>query len=208
MLLTLTVIGRPILRLVIIWALFLSVALLVACSSSGVSVDGEECGRDIDIAGYRLGPGDQVRALFAVYREGGPVMPLAGEIAVDGEGILAVPLVGEIKVDGLTAREVEDQIEGALKAGGYLVDPQVGIEVITPFHMLGAVANPGEYEYESGMTVARAASIAGGLIADRFTYRADQDDIVIERAGCRFAAELTTPVLPGDVITVPGERFF
>jgi protein involved in polysaccharide export with SLBB domain len=189
--------------------LFLSVALLVACSSSGVSVDGEECGRDIDITGYRLGPGDQVRVtLFPVYREGGPVMPLAGEIAIDGEGILAVPLLGETTVDGLTAREVEDQIEGALKAGGYLVDPQVCIEVITPFHMLGAVANPGEYEYESGMTVAKAASIAGGFIARGFTYRADQDDIVIERAGCRFAAELTTPVLPGDVITVSGERWF
>jgi hypothetical protein len=33
--------------------------------------------------------------------------------------------------------------------------------------------------------------------------------IEIERAGCRFAAELTTPVLPDDVITVSvGERFF
>jgi protein involved in polysaccharide export with SLBB domain len=171
MLLTLTVIGRPILRLAIVWALLLSVALLAACSSSGVSADGEECGRDIDITGYRLGPGDQVRVtLFPVYREGGPVMPLASEIAVDGEGILAIPVFGKVAAAGLTAREVEDQIERALKYGGYLVDPQVGIEVITPFHMLGAVANPGEYEYERGMTVSKAALIAGGF---RFTYRAD-----------------------------------
>jgi protein involved in polysaccharide export with SLBB domain len=196
------VIVRLTLRLASAWALLLSVALLVACSSSGVSVDGGECGSDSDIAGYRLGPGDQVRVTVIRHED------LLGEFEIDGEGILAVPLFGEITVDGLTAREVEDQIEGALKAGGYLVDPQVGIEVITPFYMLGAVANPGEYEYESGMTVARAASIAGGFIAGEFTYRADQEDIVIERAGCRFAAELTTPVLPDDVITVVGERFF
>ena len=55
-----------------------------------------------------------------------------------------------------------------------------------------------------GLNVARA--LAGG-----FTYRADQDDIIITRGGSEGrkidAVKIDTPVLPGDIVEVT-ERFF
>ena len=47
-----------------------------------------------------------------------------------------------------------------------------------PFYIIGEVNNPGSYQYVNGMTVINAVALAGG-----FTYRADQDDIMITRGG-------------------------
>ena len=100
---------------------------------------------------------------------------LSGEFQLDGAGAFAMPLVGEIQGGGMDARQLESEIETRLKDGGYLVNPQVGIEVLNyrPFYIIGEVNNPGSYQYVNGMTVINAVALAGG-----FTYRADQDDIV------------------------------
>jgi polysaccharide biosynthesis/export protein VpsN len=154
-----------------------------------------------DIASYKLGAGDALRV--TVFRH----PDLSGEFRLDGEGNFAMPLVGEIRGGGRTSRQVENEVELALKSGGYLVDPQVSIEVLNyrPFYIIGEVNNPGSFEYVNGMTVINAVALAGG-----FTYRADQDDIVISRGGSsgpEVAAAPDTQVLPGDIIEVQ-ERFF
>jgi protein involved in polysaccharide export with SLBB domain len=148
--------------------------------------------------GYRLGPQDRVR--MTVYRQ----PELSGQFALDGEGYMAVPLVGEILADRLTTRQLEDEIELRLKSGGYLVDPQVGVALLTyrPFYVLGEIANPGSYEYRDGMTVINAVALAGG-----YSYRADAGDIIIERGACQMATMADTVVQPGDIIKVP-ERYF
>jgi polysaccharide biosynthesis/export protein VpsN len=132
---------------------------------------------------------------------------LSGEFQLDGGGSFAMPLVGEIQGGGLSARRLETEIEKRLKDGGYLVNPQVGIEVLNyrPFYIIGEVNNPGSYQYVNGMTVINAVALAGG-----FTYRADQDDILINRGGSQgteVEGLLDTEVLPGDIINVT-ERFF
>jgi polysaccharide biosynthesis/export protein VpsN len=154
-----------------------------------------------DIASYKLGAGDALRV--TVFRH----PDLSGEFRLDGEGNFAMPLVGEIRGGGRTSRQVENEVELALKSGGYLVDPQVSIEVLNyrPFYIIGEVNNPGSFEYVNGMTVINAVALAGG-----FTYRADQDDIVISRGGSsgpEVEAAPDTQVLPGDIIEVQ-ERFF
>jgi protein involved in polysaccharide export with SLBB domain len=154
------------------------------------------------VAGYRLGPGERIR--LTVFRHA----DLSGEFQLDGEGFLAMPLVGEILGAGLTARELESAIESRLKEGGYLVSPQVSLEVLNyrPFYIIGEVNNPGSYQYVNGMTVINAVALAGG-----FTYRADQDDIIITRGGSEGRkiddVRVDTPVLPGDIVEVT-ERFF
>jgi protein involved in polysaccharide export with SLBB domain len=147
---------------------------------------------------YALGPGDATR--ITVFRN----PELSGEFTVDGQGSLALPLGGDIMAKGLSVRQLEDQIETRFKEGGFLVNPQVSVQVLTyrPFYILGEVNQPGEYEYTNGMTVTNAVAMAGG-----FTYRADHDDITIERGDCAISAGVTSPVLPGEVITVH-ERFF
>ncbi len=195
-------------------ALILLAGALAACSDPAAPVvpaaatDGGEAvviavanGGEASVAGYRLGPGDQVR--LTVFRH----EDLSGQLEIDGEGFLAMPLVGEILSAGLTARQLESEIESRLRGGGYLVSPQVSIEVLNyrPFYIIGEVNNPGSYQYVNGMTVSNAVALAGG-----FSYRADQDDISISRGGSegpRIDAMVDAAVLPGDIIEVP-ERFF
>ncbi|MEM7025625.1 MAG: polysaccharide biosynthesis/export family protein [Pseudomonadota bacterium] len=164
-------------------------------------MDADTAGGTSGVSGYQLGPGDQVRV--TVFRHD----DLSGEFPMDGEGYFAMPLVGEILGGGLTARQLENEIEVRLKEGGFLVNPQVGVEVLNyrPFYIIGEVNNPGSYQYVSGMTVINAVALAGG-----FTYRADKGDILINRggsAGPELEGLPDTEILPGDIINVT-ERFF
>jgi protein involved in polysaccharide export with SLBB domain len=195
-------------RMITLFGLVLAVGLAAGCSSSSPPLAIPEAagagagGAPIDdISGYKLGPGDALRVTVFRHED------LSGEFSLDGEGYFALPLVGEILAGGRTARQVESEVEVALKSGGYLVDPQVSIEVLNyrPFYIIGEVNNPGSFEYVSGMTVINAVALAGG-----YTYRADQDDIIISRGGSngpRIEALPDTEVLPGDIIEVT-ERFF
>ena len=152
-----------------------------------------------DIAtGYGLGAGDRVRV--TVFRH----PDLSGEFQIDGGGSLALPLVGDIDAAGLNSRQLEQRIGDRLKEESYLVEPRVAVEVLTyrPFYILGEVNRPGEYEYTNNMTVTNAVAVAGG-----YTYRADSSDMLIRRGDCVVPADVTTKVLPGEVVIVP-ERFF
>jgi protein involved in polysaccharide export with SLBB domain len=198
-------------QIMMLLGLVLGVALIGGCSSSspptpveaaatpgGATAQGAALG---DINSYRLGPGDALRVTVFRHED------LSGEFRLDGDGYFALPLVGEILGGGRTSRQLENEIEGALKSGGYLVEPQVSIQVLNyrPFYIIGEVNNPGSFEYVNGMTVINAVALAGG-----FTYRADQDDIVISRGGSsgpELEAAPDTEVLPGDIIEVQ-ERFF
>jgi protein involved in polysaccharide export with SLBB domain len=178
-----------------------SVVPAAAPGGGEAAVTAIEAGGEVGVAGYRLGPGDQVR--LTVFRH----EDLSGQFEVDGEGFFALPLVGEILSAGMTARELEGEIESRLKGGGYLVSPQVSIEVLNyrPFYIVGEINNPGSYQYVSGMTVTNAVALAGG-----FSYRAAEDAISIRRGGSaarQIDAHLDSGVLPGDIIKVP-ERFF
>ncbi|HLT01930.1 MAG TPA: polysaccharide biosynthesis/export family protein [Geminicoccaceae bacterium] len=196
-------------QITVLLGLALSVALIGGCSSSrpapveaAAAAAATGGGEPIeDISSYRLGPGDALRVTVFRHED------LSGEFTLDGDGYFAMPLVGEVLGGGRTARQLESDIEEALKSGGYLVEPQVSIEVLNyrPFYIIGEVNNPGSFEYVNGMTVINAVALAGG-----FTYRADQDDIIISRggsSGTQIQAAPDTEVLPGDIIEVT-ERFF
>lgn len=150
---------------------------------------------------YQLGAGDHVRVI--VY--GQP--DLTGEFQVNGSGQIAFPLIGNIDAGGLSASQLESRLASKLSPD-YLRDPRVSVEVMTyrPFYIVGEVNNPGNYAYTNGMTVINAVAMAGG-----FTYRAEEDDFYITRAGDTSSqkqeAEQETKVHPGDVITVR-ERWF
>ncbi len=149
---------------------------------------------------YALGPNDRVRVV--VFRHD----DMSGEFELDGDGNFAMPLIGEVQAAGLSQRALEDQIETQL-ADGYLVEPQVSVEVLNyrPFYILGEVNRPGVYEYLNGITVINAIALAGG-----YTYRANENSVRIKRGGSNSDGVIvsdTTTVLPGDVIEVP-ERFF
>ena len=165
--------------------LVLGVGLVAGCSSSppppsrggagaGGGIRRRSAATEDIIVGYKLGPGDALRV------DRVPPRGSVGRIQVDGEGYLRHAAGRRDPGGRTTARQLENEVEVALKAGGYLVDPQVGVEVLNyrPFYIIGEVNNPGSFEYVNGMTVINAVALAGG-----FTYRADQDDIIISRGG-------------------------
>ena len=147
---------------------------------------------------YKLGTGDAVRVTVFGHED------LSGEFEVAGSGRVSLPLVGEVPAGGMTVRQLEQAIIAKLQPD-YLKNPRVAVEVLNyrPFYILGEVNQPGSYAYVNGMRVINAVALAGG-----FTYRADEDDLWITRAGgAREKASQTTIVRPGDVVEVP-ERFF
>jgi protein involved in polysaccharide export with SLBB domain len=155
---------------------------------------------DLVATTYRLGSGDRIKV--TVFRHD----DMAGEFSLDGAGNFAMPLIGEVQAYGLTTSELVTKIQDKLK-DGYLVDPQVSIEVLNyrPFYILGEVTRPGSYPFVNGMTVLNAVALAGG-----FGYRAKQEDFLLQRGGSNAQATEVggdAAILPGDIVTVQ-ERFF
>lgn len=128
-------------------------------------------------------------------------------IRLTDAGTVSYPILGEIQVRGKTAGELEKFITDGLR-GRYLVNPRVSVSIIEyrPFFINGQVANSGSFPYQPGLTVRKAATIAGG-----FKERASMSKITIVRDGdptnTPVKVDLNAPVHPGDIITVD-ESFF
>lgn len=184
-------------------AFLLAFCMAVAACQSGVAAgpSGEAGAIQQSIPAYKLGNGDSLR--INVY--GHP--DLSGEFEVDGAGLISMPLIGQVDALDLTTRELEQIIVGKLD-GDYILDPRVSVEVTNyrPFYILGEVGRPGEYPYNSGLTVLNAVAAAGG-----FTYRANKKVVYIKSVDSNeeIAYQLTTAtaVKPGDTLRI-GERIF
>jgi len=127
---------------------------------------------------------------------------------VNAQGVVKMPYVGQVDAAGVTANQLSSKITEIL-GRDYLVDPRVNVEIqeYRPFYIQGAVQNPGSFPFKPGLTIERAASIAGG-----FTRRANTKKFSIARESTigEFDIsefELRDPVHPGDTITVQ-ETYF
>lgn len=150
---------------------------------------------------YRMGSGDVIK--ITVY--GQPDLSI--ETRLSDVGAINYPYLGEIKLIGQTVPELEQYIYNGLK-GDYLVNPSVSVTVTDyrPFFINGQVKRPGGYPYQPGLTIEKAAALAGG-----YTERASRTNIFIvrdiENESVTINAETSGLVLPGDIITV-NESFF
>jgi polysaccharide export outer membrane protein len=151
---------------------------------------------------YKLGAGDKVRVVVLADPE------FSGEYEVDAAGNLSVRMIGRLSVLGMTTAQLEAALTERYRAGGYLRDPKLSVELLSarPFFILGEVVKPGSYPYVAGLTVAQAVAIAGG-----YTRRASTSRIKIKRFGTSAGNEDSvtedSTVNPGDILRVP-ERFF
>jgi polysaccharide export outer membrane protein len=150
---------------------------------------------------YRLDPGDTVRLI--VYNQ----QSLSTDYVVGNDGMISVPMIGQVKASTRTVQELQQDIYNRLN-NGILVNPGVSVELsqARPVSVLGEVNRPGQYPYQSQMSVLGAVAAAGG-----FTVRADQGYVVISRSAqgqsLQGSAKPLDGVQPGDVIMVH-ERFF
>jgi polysaccharide export outer membrane protein len=169
---------------------------LVGCSSPGSDLP--PLPRTPNISSYQLGAGDRltIRVLGAD--------ELGGEYIVQDDGTIRMLMIGKVSAAGDTSEQLEARIAQKLKTGGYLTDPQVNVSVMVyrSFYILGEVARPGGYPYASGMRVLSAVAAAQG-----YTYRANQDYVIITRNGEDKKADVFSSIQPDDIIRVP-ERYF
>jgi len=154
------------------------------------------------LSNYRLSSGDilTVRVL-------GEEDLSKEKVRLTDAGTVSLPAIGEVRAFGLTMGELERAVEDALR-GRYLVNPKVSVSIdeYRPFYINGMVEKPGGYPYQPGLTVRKAASLAGG-----FRERASLTKIYIirERDATQRSqrGDLNTLVFPGDIVTVD-ESFF
>ncbi|WP_022685053.1 polysaccharide biosynthesis/export family protein [Sphingomonas phyllosphaerae] len=184
-----------------------AVALLTGCAGRGgdlplqsASALGRDRATPVD-ATYQLGVGDQIA--LTVYGE----TDLSRNYAINPNGTIDVPLIGTVKAQGRTIGEVSGEIRQRLSEG-YLRNPSVAGTIVTyrPLYLLGEVNKPGQYAYQTGMTLEAAVALAGG-----YSYRAQQKYVLIrpELGGGEAKVEATPDlaVRPGDTIRVT-ERLF
>ncbi len=148
---------------------------------------------------YRLDSGDRVRVLVAGQDA------LSNSYEVDAGGAIEIASIGRVPARGLNTVQLSGVIERRLKQNK-LREAHVAVQIETyrPFTIRGEVANPGQYPYVNNMTTETAIAIAGGLkpsaSKDAVTVSSDGQD------GARGPSALTSPVQPGEVVTVPEER--
>lgn len=178
---------------------FVCAVFLSACASSAPPAGTEAYTPEE----YKLAAGDELK--ITVFGED----RFDTEYQVSSAGNLTFPLVGNVAVTGWTVMEVKTYLQNSL-AQGYLNDPRVAVEVVNyrPFFILGEVVRPGKFEYGDNLTATQAVALAGG-----FTYRADQRQLFIRRAGEQqersYSLRDGRPIYvsPGDTIRI-GERYF
>ena len=150
---------------------------------------------------YKLGSGDLVK--INVYGQD----DLTLETRLTDIGVINYPYLGEIKVTGMTVGELENYIYTGLK-GDYLVEPSVSVSIIEyrPFFINGEVKQPGGYAFQPGLTIDKAAALAGG-----YTERASKTKIYIDREVdgrvIQINADRSMAILPGDIINIE-QSFF
>jgi len=151
---------------------------------------------------YQIDKGDSVS--ITVYQE--PDLSITG-VKVSTDGTIAFPLLGDLHIVGLSSSQLQKLVTERLK-DGYLKSPSVTVSIdrYRLYYIKGEVNSPGGYNYVDGLTIEKAVALAGG-----FSERASEQDITLVHEAKpdqpRKAVALTTPIRPGDVITV-GESFF
>lgn len=170
--------------------------LILSLALVGAAVRAEE------VSKYRMSAGD----VISIKVLGEPDLTFE-ELRLTDAGSFSYPFIGEVKAKGKTVAQVEELLLTALK-GKYLVSPRVSVNVLEYrfFYIIGEVKLPGGYPYQPGLTLRRAAALAGGL-----TERASAKRITIIRdldsGQGPIEASMDTPVLPGDTVTIE-EGFF
>jgi polysaccharide biosynthesis/export protein len=169
-------------------------------------------------ADYRLMPGDQIS--IQVFGND----DLATKVNVAEDGTAHMPLAGAVAVGGLSPTEAARSIENALKAGHFLVNPQVTVIVVqsssSRVSVLGEVAMPGRYPIEPNSTVFDLIALAGGITAKGseiiYLIRKDAAGVpqrlpvdlhrIVASKDASLAA--TMALRSGDSIEVPKATFF
>lgn len=138
---------------------FRTCAMALLCAVSALSAVHAQV-RTID---DKLGAGDTVR--IQVFQS--PDLTL--ETRIQESGSISYPLIGSTKLAGLTITEAEKSIGDALRAGGFMTQPQVSVTQVVARRkqvaVLGYVGKPGQFPLEYVNTrLSDVLALAGGIV--------------------------------------------
>ncbi len=136
---------------------------------------------------YRVGPQDVLTITVVGETQ------LTGRYVIGTDGTFDFPWIGRVKAQGETLRTLEDIIAKLLSDGGYLVRPQVSIEVqefrSQSVYVMGEVRQPAEYALTGNMTII-------DLLAKAVLLPSAGEEILINRR--KGQGQPSGPVLAAD----------
>lgn len=187
------------------------------CGLAARGADGPELANKKNYI-YTLSLADQIRV--SVYQE----EDLTSQTRIDARGHINLPLLGEVAVGGLTVVEAQKAIQEAYKAGRFLRNPQVTVNVIEyaprEVSIQGQIRSPGRYTLpiESTFTVVELVTKAGGITdigkgsavsvtrvstdGSKKVFVIDVDNVIKGRKDQKND-DNTLLLQPGDVVYVP-----
>ncbi len=163
------------------------------------------------VGDYLLGPGDLIAVRVFETED------LNTEVRVSSRGYVSLPLLDTISVLNMSAAEAEEMIERLLKEN-YLHDPHVSVHikehVSKQITLVGAVNNPGTYEYVSKRRLLDVIAIGDGLGEEAGTVAYVTREDPTTRKNISYMVDLdelikkgnmgqNLVILGGDVVFVP-----
>jgi polysaccharide export outer membrane protein len=138
-----------------------------------------------------LGVGDTLK--ITVYQN--PDLTVDGA-RISENGQINFPLIGNVAISGLTVSVAEQKIAKLLRDGGFVLRPQVTIQVAqirsSVISILGQVAKPGRFPIESvGAKVSEMIAVAGGVLPTG----ADVVTLVGTRNGSPIKLDIDLPAI-------------
>ena len=184
---------------------FMFLLMFISINTSAQTVDAQtpspQAFNSQTVNEYRLGSGDTIK--ITVFGQ----QDLSIETLLNDSGKVDYPFLGQLQASGLTLAEFQQQIRLGLK-GDYLVNPNVSVSIVEyrPFFIDGEVKKPGGYPFQPGLTVSKAAALAGG-----YTERASLTKVFIIRSNDPEQKSVNvkgnTVVRPGDIVTIKQSYF-
>jgi len=154
-----------------------------------------------------IGAGDTVRITAFRYPE------LTTEGRVSEEGRLQVPLIGQVALQGLTPEKAAALIAERLKAGDYVLRPEIHVAIVQArsrqVSVLGHVARPGRYTLEGrSARLSDVVAMAGGVVptgSDTVLVKRRVESIEIDLAAIMRgeASGKDIELQSGDAVFVP-----
>lgn len=127
-------------------------------------------------AGYRLGPGDELQAVFW----GPSGQESVYELVVDNQGMIYVSGAGTLSVTGLTVEEVTRSVLAKLRSRFPQLRGYVAVSKVRPVQVMvaGEVVRPGTHVLPGTATLMNAIVAAGGP-----TERGSMRNVTLKRGG-------------------------
>lgn len=155
-----------------------------------------------------IGPGDSI--VVTVF----DVKELFSEFRVSQAGQIEMPLIGKVQVAGLTATEAAQTIQARLKNGGFVLHPQVMVQIseyaTQGADVMGEVRTPGIYPTLGARRLLDLLTLAGGVTPSAgnlvtIIHRRDPHHpvyLALAQDAAGYKLQANPVILPGDTVIV------